>query len=220
MGLVIIFLSSCIESIMMFFMPGSQSANETSVHFLIFVALYAAFVSPLFEEIKYRMLLFNDIFKETNKLAVAVGISAIMFLIIHSGDINYGALILGIISAIIFFKTGEIIYSVMMHFSGNLLCSLLILCSLNSNNSETTSEVLSRNDILVSIISDTIFGLFWLIVLIVMLVVAFIRIKNKLSNDNMEFTNKKLESSGLGYQSIILVFVYVVVCGIGWYIHL
>lgn len=48
----------------------------------------------------------------------------------------------------------------------------------------------------------------------------FIRIKNKLSNDNMEFTNKKPEYPGLGYQSIILVFVYVVACGIGWYIHL
>ncbi len=57
------FLSSCIESTLMYFLPENQIGDAKGVLFLIFVALYAIIIAPLFEKIEYRRLLFDKILK-------------------------------------------------------------------------------------------------------------------------------------------------------------
>lgn len=88
-----------------------------------------------------------------------------MFLVFHSGAINYGAFILGIVSAIIFYLTENVIYSIVMHFSGNLIGAIAILLSLGTsqtmNEVVSSEEVMSRSDMIISIIINEFFGVFF-----------------------------------------------------------
>ncbi len=216
LGLVIMFFGSCIQSIIMLFISGNETPDERSALFLIFLALYSALIAPIFEEIEYRVLLFLSFLKKSNKLILAIVASSIMFLVIHSGSINCGALILGIISAIIYYKTRNIIYSIMMHFAGNLVGAVLILSSLQLNNTEISEEILIHNDIVFSIVANSVLGIFWMIVLVCFLVFIFYRIKNKLPNQKIEFNYSMRQNDEKWFVSIILIIIYIVICFFDW----
>ena len=141
-----------------------------------------------------------------------------MFLIVHVGDINYGALILGIVSAIIYYKTENLIYSICMHFSGNLLGALMLFYSINCNNDEMAEEVLSQSDLVMNIAVNAIWGVFGVVILVFLLVMAFVRIKLKLPNKSAKLENKTRQKSDRWIKSVILVLVYMVICGLDWLI--
>lgn len=218
MGIMIMFLGSCIESTMTYFLPASQSDSVYSTGYLLFAAVYAATIAPVFEEIEYRALLFTGIMKETNKLIYAVVISSMLFMIIHTGGITYGALILGIVSAITYYKTKKIIYSIMMHLSGNLLGSILILLSIGSNSSEVVEETMSKSDILINVIINTVFGTCWLAGLIAGIAIILYRVKKRLSDNIIAEVEERIITVRAKRQSILLAFIYIVICGMSWYI--
>lgn len=216
-GTIVVLLGSCLENIFICFIPKMQSSDESSANFLAFMAIYAALIAPPIEEIEFRYLLFDAIFEETNRVKFAIIISAIIFMLFHTGGINLGSFILGIISAILYYRTRNLIYSIAMHFSGNLLCSFLLVFSLNETDNRGTNEILTYNDILFSIIISFVIGSILFLMLIGMIVLIFVKSKKAFSkmNKNIEVINtvKCFEK-----RNLILIILYFVLYGIDWMI--
>lgn len=91
----------------------------------IYNALTALLIAPLFEELFFRKFLFHKLLGE-NGFVSALLVSSALFSIIHwETPLNLiPAFIFGLISAYIFYKTQNIIYSIILHFLYNALSQL------------------------------------------------------------------------------------------------
>ncbi|WP_181896417.1 CPBP family intramembrane glutamic endopeptidase [Seonamhaeicola aphaedonensis] len=85
----------------------------------------ALVIAPILEEVFFRKFLFLKLL-EKYKLFVAIIISSICFSAIHFETPNnlIPSLIFGVISCLIFFKTKNISYSILLHFLNNLCITL------------------------------------------------------------------------------------------------
>lgn len=83
-------------------------------------------ISPIFEELFFRKFLFSKLL-EKYKLYVAISVSSVCFSAIHFETPTnlIPAFIFGIISALIYFKTKKISYSIILHFFINACISFL-----------------------------------------------------------------------------------------------
>ncbi|EJO5348440.1 CPBP family intramembrane metalloprotease [Clostridium botulinum] len=100
----------------------SISQGATSILGLVSMIL----IIPMFEEILFRGLIFNELKKNIN-IILAVIIQALIFALAH-GNMLQGiyTLILGIIIAIVYIKTNSIITCMLFHISYNLLGSIIV----------------------------------------------------------------------------------------------
>lgn len=92
---------------------------------------------PIFEEILFRGLIFNELKKNTN-IILAVILQSLIFALFH-GNILQGmyAFILGIILCILYLKTGSILSNILCHIIYNLFGSLLMPLALSYTKNYT-----------------------------------------------------------------------------------
>ena len=108
----------------------SRLLNNTSVSFAysgystyqIYGTATALLIAPVFEELFFRRFLFRKLLLK-NRFLTSLLLSSFLFSIIHwETPLNLiPAFIVGLISAIIFYKTSNIIYSILLHFLYNAL---------------------------------------------------------------------------------------------------
>ncbi|CAM2977825.1 type II CAAX endopeptidase family protein [Hathewaya histolytica] len=89
--------------------------------YLIYISIYLSIFAPIFEEIIFRGLLFKGLLKRYDYLKAIIA-SSIFFAIIH-GDIKQGinAFILGIILAIVYYRTNSLLPCIFLHFVNNFI---------------------------------------------------------------------------------------------------
>lgn len=108
--------------------------NKKKIDFLdqSFYVLYFVLLAPIAEEIMFRTIIFKKIMS-SGKIIYAILFSSFLFSLIHLDPFNlsyYNILILlrtfifGVIAAFIFFKTKNLIYSILFHIFSNLLAYL------------------------------------------------------------------------------------------------
>lgn len=136
-GIIIMILGGVLQSIIIV-----PVENETqSILYMVFFCLYAGLVAPIVEEIEFRGILFRNLYLSGMGLIKALLMSSCMFFLIHTGGINVGAFILAIISGIVVFWTGNLIYSIIIHFSGNfMVCFLFLYGSLQESDTTIALE--------------------------------------------------------------------------------
>ena len=126
MGFFTSFLGSRLDELM----PGVPVADAAySLRHTVFFMIFAGIMAPVFEETEFRGLLFQSLKGRMSAYAAAV-LSALMFMVLHTGGILISAFIVGIFSAVIFLWTGQLIYSVAIHFAGNIIPVMLLGLSL------------------------------------------------------------------------------------------
>lgn len=83
------------------------------------------FIAPIVEELFFRKYLFTIILK-SKTLIVATGFSNVLFSLIHLPTYNnlIPTFILGLVSCIIYYRTKNILYSILMHFFYNLIIQI------------------------------------------------------------------------------------------------
>lgn len=93
-------------------------------------------IAPIFEELLFRKVFFKQMLKE-NSLLTSLLVSSLYFSLIHLPMANklVSTFLVGCTSALIYFRTGKIIYSILFHFVNNLfaLVSQFYLFDLWSN---------------------------------------------------------------------------------------
>lgn len=94
--------------------------------YFIYKSIAAIILAPVLEEVFFRKHLLGDLLKNYNQI-VAIGISSLLFSLIHWEDPTnlIPAFIFGVISAIVYIKTGKISWCILLHAFGNLLSILL-----------------------------------------------------------------------------------------------
>lgn len=98
------------------------SSNTNSILGIISIIL----ILPLFEEILFRGLIFNDLKKHLN-ITIAIVIQGFLFAIAHGNILqSIYTFILGIVLAIVYDKLNSIIAPMLLHVTYNLLGSILI----------------------------------------------------------------------------------------------
>ena len=190
----------------------AEDSPATTLHSISF-AVFAGIFAPIFEEIEFRGLLFNNINRRKNT-AFAVILSSFMFMILHAGGFMVSAFIVGCISALVFLWTGNLIYSMLIHFGGNGPLSLIVLLSLifstdeGVDNSEV-AEVAEASDG-TWLTAETIVSDFLLIALIV-LMLLYIYKKRKINESEVkaDISSKNIDRSALPYY----VFYFVMCLG-------
>ncbi len=86
----------------------------------VYSTITALLVAPIFEELFFRKFLFQKMLLK-NGFLTSIIVSSFLFSIIHwETPLNLiPAFIMGLILAVIFYKTGNIIYSILLHFLYN-----------------------------------------------------------------------------------------------------
>ena len=88
----------------------------------VFTSLTSIIIAPICEEILYRKVIFKELLKK-NSFQVSILLSSLFFSLMHLP--LFGKLLptflLGLASAYIYFKTGKIGYSILLHFFNNFL---------------------------------------------------------------------------------------------------
>lgn len=104
--------------------PNVPDFKGSSVKFnfeFIMTLIPTLIIAPLFEELLFRKVFFKQMLKE-NTLITSIIISSVYFSLIHLPMANklVATFLVGCTSALIYFRTGKIIYSILFHFVNNL----------------------------------------------------------------------------------------------------
>lgn len=95
-----------------------------SFGWLVFYIVFVALLPAVFEEIIFRGIIFNGL-KEYG-IKTAIFGSAALFMLTHGGiEQSIYPLVLGIILALVYHNTGNIIYSIIVHFCNNALVIII-----------------------------------------------------------------------------------------------
>ena len=84
--------------------------------------IFSVLLVPVFEEIFFRQYIFGGLLSKY-KLVTAVIFSSILFSSMHLPGLFFMSMMFffGVISALIYYKTGSIVYSMLFHFLWNLI---------------------------------------------------------------------------------------------------
>ncbi|WP_424493748.1 lysostaphin resistance A-like protein [Salinimicrobium sp. GXAS 041] len=114
--------------------PANFSFNGFSTY-RIYTSITALFIAPVLEETFFRKFLLRKLLQE-NGFLMALFTTSLLFSLIHwETPLNLiPAFLFGIISGIIYLKTGRIIYSMLLHFLYNAFgLMLFIYADLHAN---------------------------------------------------------------------------------------
>lgn len=218
-GFLIMFFTGSITQLIESKINVSNESGEISKVMFIFIVILAGFIAPIIEEIEFRGLLFGKL-QHQNKLNVsAILIVSFMFMILHTGTIHISAMILSIVSCIMYYYTRNLLYSSITHFSGNIilvLISLIVIVTEKTTEAvtiveDTTDVALNYEVSYVAVFIEIIL----LIALIVFVVYYFKKFKTRNENNLLESTesvNKVFTSRLSRGVFIIQFFVYTIIC--------
>jgi membrane protease YdiL (CAAX protease family) len=98
--------------------PLANAAQESTLQFTLLLLLLGALVAPLAEELLFRGILYTWLRRWG--VAVAVGVSAIVFGLFHGVSVVLpAAALLGVLTALIYEKSGSVWPAVMVHVANN-----------------------------------------------------------------------------------------------------
>lgn len=101
----------------------SESSNLT----VLYRGISVLIIVPIFEELFFRKFLFGEVLKKYS-LTTSIFVSSLCFSVIHLPSYRnlLPTFIFGIIACLIYKKTGNIFYTIILHFLTNLSWLLLV----------------------------------------------------------------------------------------------
>lgn len=101
--------------------------SESSNLSVLYRGISVLIIAPIFEELFFRKFLFGEVLKK-NSLTLSILVSSICFSLIHLPSYRnlLPTFIFGIIACLIYNKTNNIFYTIILHFLTNLSWLLLV----------------------------------------------------------------------------------------------
>lgn len=119
-------------------------------------------MAPILEELIFRKILFKRLAKKTNA-TIGIILSSVIFGLLHATDSMLSAMLFGVILCILYIKYDNILIPMSLHFSNNLIATLLLL-SQRQQDSEVTMLTQQDSYMFIGIgIVITIIGLYFYI---------------------------------------------------------
>lgn len=102
--------------------PMIQKAFEELAESPIILIFSVSVVAPIFEEIIFRGIILNGMFRKLNSKVIAIIISSLLFALMHMNLVQgINAFLLGILLGYIYLKTKSIHLSIFAHFINNTI---------------------------------------------------------------------------------------------------
>lgn len=123
----------------MFLQMDDVFPEKTILYILMFI--HISFIGPIAEELIFRGLILKRLAEKTN-MTKAIFISSALFGIFHFDLI--GSFIFGLMMALLYLHTNNLLFPIIVHSANNLLVSLLVVFNVpmpNFFSYETVSEV-------------------------------------------------------------------------------
>ncbi len=119
-------------------------------------------MAPILEELIFRKILFKRLAKKTNA-TIGIILSSVIFGLLHATDSMLSAMLFGVILCILYIKYDNILIPMSLHFSNNLIATLLLL-SQRQQDSEVTMLTQQDSYMFIGIgIVITVIGLYFYI---------------------------------------------------------
>lgn len=119
-------------------------------------------MAPILEELIFRKILFKRLAKKTNA-TIGIILSSVIFGLLHATDSMLSAMLFGVILCILYIKYDNILIPMSLHFSNNLIATLLLL-SQCQQDSEVTMLTQQDSYMFIGIgIVITVIGLYFYI---------------------------------------------------------
>jgi membrane protease YdiL (CAAX protease family) len=100
--------------------------KETNAPFLFFTSIFAAIFGPMIEELFFRGFMYNA-FKSRLGMLGSMIVTAALFATLHSHAVGFlPIMLLGMLLAYIYEKTGTLVASITVHITHNLAMVLLV----------------------------------------------------------------------------------------------
>lgn len=222
-GFFLLFFDSGLNGIIEHFFKNHQTPSSQSAKLYwpaYIVILYGAFIAPFFEEVEFRGLLFSVLNGGKNKLSIkSVLLVSFMFFILHTGAINSGAFIMSAISCFLFFYGRTLIYSIALHFGGNII---ILIPLLFSGEQQMSNLVVDESYLLADIIFILFFGFLVFVCSYLMFWILQRNYKeihlNSTSPKNAHKINEKRIDYNFNRKEIIVISAYFIICFISWMI--
>lgn len=116
--------------------------------------LMTVILAPVLEEILFRGILMKGMINNGMKPITAIILSAIIFGVVHFNPWQFaGALLLGLVLGLVYYKTKSLLMPVLLHAFNNLVSAMMMLYS----GSETFSDLFSVSNELILIAGLLIF---------------------------------------------------------------
>ena len=98
----------------------------------------AVIMAPIFEEIVFRGIIQKGLMNKGLKPWKAIGISALIFGLVHGNPWQFvGAVLLGSVLGLVYYKTKSLLLSMLLHAFNNLISSILIFYGKTESFAET-----------------------------------------------------------------------------------
>jgi membrane protease YdiL (CAAX protease family) len=217
LGLLLLSLGSSITDLINLVYPEFISQNENNVEYSViytmYFFIYAGIIAPIIEEIEFRRLLLDDIQNESaRKASIFIFLAAIMFFSIHTDQFNFGALCLGCVSGLVYYYTNNLLYSIIIHFSGNFtVCSLALLPLFMVESNVDTSQNIDYQE------PNFAFSAMYTIIVVLIIIIILKYIRHKNNEFIIDVNPKKSEKNKINY---IYVIIYFAICGVSTIIAL
>ena len=131
----------------------SQLTNNPVV-----MILTAVIMAPIFEEIIFRGIIQKGMINNGVKPWKAIFIASIIFGLVHGNPWQFvGAVLLGCVLGLVYYKTKSLLLPMLLHGFNNLCSSILILYTKN----ESFSEAFKVSDYIIFTIGVVLFSLFY-----------------------------------------------------------
>lgn len=118
----------------------------------------AVIMAPVFEEIVFRGIIQKGLINKGMKPFTAIFISAVVFGLVHGNPWQFvGAVLLGCILGLVYYKTKSLLLPILLHAFNNLFSSLLIFYG----DTESFGEFFKISEEIILIIGIVIFSIFY-----------------------------------------------------------
>lgn len=122
------------------------------------LVLLAVIMAPIFEEIVFRGIIQKGLLNKGVKPWKAILISAVVFGLVHGNPWQFvGAVLLGSVLGLVYYKTKSLLLSILLHAFNNLISSLLIYYG----KTESFAETFKVSEWMILGIGITVFGIFF-----------------------------------------------------------
>ena len=130
----------------------SQLTNNPVV-----MVITAVIMAPIFEEIIFRGIIQKGLINKGVKPWKAIIIASVIFGLVHGNPWQFvGAVLLGCVLGLVYYKTKSLLLPMLLHGFNNLCSSILILYTKN----ESFSEALKVSEYIILLVGIILFSLF------------------------------------------------------------
>lgn len=122
--------------------------------------LMAVVMAPLFEEIVFRGIIMKGLINKGTKPKTAIIISAVIFGLVHGNPWQFvGAVLLGSVLGLVYYKTKSLLLPILLHVFNNLCSAILIFYG----NTESFADTFKVSEWLILAIGIVLFTTFYIL---------------------------------------------------------